>query len=380
MNVLIVCGGTSGHINPAIAIAEEIQRRLPESKIQFIGADKSLEKRLIPKAGFPLENIKMSGLSRGIKPRDIIHNVKAVINLVKADVKSRKIIKEFSPDAVIGTGGYICYPVLKRAARYGVSTFILEPNAYPGLAVRMLSPIVDKIFVTYRGMEDVFKRPEGVVVFTGTPLQKKFLESVIEGSDSCNGITNNDKPLVVSFWGSLGASEMNKMMLQFIKRNVEEKRFNQIHATGVNDSKEKLIESLNNMGIDNANESEIDIREYIENMPSVMNAATLILSRAGASTIAEITALGKPAILIPSPNVTDNHQESNAKRLQEAGGVVMVKESECDADKLYNLVISLIDDKTKLEEMSNAQKSLSIHDASEKIVNIIIDEIRMNEL
>jgi len=378
MNVLFVCGGSAGHINPALAIAEELRSRLPDCNILFIGADKSLEKRLIPNAGFPLENIKMTGLNRGIKPRDIVHNIKTVVNLIKANAKAKKIIKEFSPNAVIGTGGYICYPVLKKAAKYGIPTYILEPNAYPGLAVRMLSPIVDKIFVTYKGMENAFKRPEGVVVFTGTPLQKKFLESIHDSGT--NNITDSGKPLVVSFWGSLGASEMNKMMLQFIKRNAKEKKFKHIHATGINSNKDQIVEELSNMGIDCTNESEIDVREYINNMPAVMNEATVIMSRAGATTIAELTALGKPAILIPSPNVPDNHQEKNARRLEESGGVVMIKECDCTADKLFDLVTSLIEDKVKLEEMSKAQESQSIHNASEKIVNIIIDEAGMNKV
>ena len=147
--ILFVCGGSAGHVNPALAIAEEFRKRLPEAIILFIGADKTLEKRLIPNAGFQLENIKMSGLRRGFSPGDILHNVKTVLNLISASLKANKLLKEFSPDAVIGTGGYICYPVLKRATKRRIPTFLLEPNAYPGLTVKMLDKAVDKIFVTY---------------------------------------------------------------------------------------------------------------------------------------------------------------------------------------------------------------------------------------
>ena len=372
MKVIFVCGGSSGHINPALAIAEAMQRR-KTCEILFIGADKPLEKRLIPNAGYRLENIQMSGLSRSMKPRDIIHNVKTVLKVIKAKRKSANIIKEFSPDAVIGTGGYICYPVLKSASKLGVPTFVLEPNAYPGLAVKMLASIVDKIFVTYKDMEKKFNRPDGVVVYTGTPLQSQFINTMeAVSSNNSTNIKENKKPLVISYWGSLGASGMNEMMTQFIKRNVKENKFNHIHATGVNNSKEKLLESLKSLNIESITEPIIDIREYIDDMPSVMNDATIVLSRAGASTIAELTAMGKPAILIPSPYVAENHQEENAKQLQSAGGTMMIRESECTGDTLFDMTVSLISDNAKLEKMSIAQKSLSVRDASEKIVDIVL--------
>ena len=175
MNFLFVCGGSAGHINPAISIAEEVSRRSPESNILFSGADKELEKRLVPAAGFHLVNIKMSGLRRGFSPRDIIHNLKTAGNLVTAYFKTKKLIKEFKPDAVIGTGGYISYPVLKRAAGAGIRTYIMEPNAYPGLAVKMLSGTADRIFVSYPGTEDRYEKPERVI-FTGTPLRSGFFK------------------------------------------------------------------------------------------------------------------------------------------------------------------------------------------------------------
>jgi len=373
MNLLIVCGGTAGHINPALAIAEEMQKRIPESNILFIGADKPLEKRLIPAAGFHLENIKMSGLSRSLSPRGIIRNIKAVRSLLKANKKSSKVIKEFSPDAVIGTGGYICYPVLKKAAKLKIPTFILEPNAYPGLTVRMLSQIVDKIFVAFNGMEDLFTSAKDSVVFTGTPLRKDFIKQMSSDADSnLTDSVGNTKPLVVSYWGSLGASEMNQMMVKFIERNIAENKFNHIHATGIS-SNANPLNSIKDTSREDINEPMVDIREYIDDMPSVMKAATIVLSRAGASTIAELTALGKPAILVPSPNVTDNHQEKNAEQLNAVGGALMIRESECTGDTLFDIVSSTVYDKTRLEKMSTAQKTLSVEDASERIINIILD-------
>jgi len=363
-----VCGGSAGHINPAIAIAEEMRRKSPESDILFVGADKTLEKRLIPEVGFTLVNIKMSGLRRGFSPGDIIHNINTAKNLFTAIFKSGKLLKKYKPDAVIGTGGYICYPVLKKAAKYGIPTYVLEPNAYPGLTVRILSAMVDKVFVTYKGLEDRYQKPERVV-YTGTPLKSEFLNMETEEVN----IDTQTKPLVISYWGSLGAADMNKKILQFIKRNSEEKKFNHIHATGISGSTESIIALLRDMGVSEIEPPTVDIREYINDMPLVMRKASIVISRAGASTIAELTALGKPAVLIPSPNVTENHQEENARQLEKAGGTVMILENECTGDSLYNTIVSMLENKKKLEEMSNIQKSLSVGDAAARIVDVVLE-------
>jgi len=379
MKFLIVCGGSAGHINPAVAIAEELRQKSPESEILFAGADKPLEKSLIPEAGFDLVNIKMSGLRRGFSPSDIIHNIMTVWNLFIASFKSSKLIKEFEPDAVIGTGGYISYPVLKKARKKSKRTYVLEPNAYPGLAVRMLDGIVDKIFVTYKGLEGKYKYPEHVV-YTGTPLRSGFSSSNTAAGEiaTCeNTLHTSEKselPLVVSFWGSVGAAGMNSKIVDFIARNIKERKFKHIHSAGISGSAVAMKERLNNMGITEAAAPIADIREYINDMPSIMREADIILSRSGASTIAELTALGKPAILIPSPNVTENHQEENARQLQKAGGAVMILEKDCTGDTLFETVASLLNSKDELEKMSKAQKSLSISDAAARIADIVLGD------
>jgi len=374
MKILFVCGGSAGHINPALAIAEELRRKSPETDILFVGADKILEKRLIPEAGFKLINIKMSGLRRSFSPGDIYHNIKTAWNLFTAGFRSAKILKEYKPDAVIGTGGYISYPVLKKAKKKGIFTYVLEPNAYPGLAVRLLSSVVDKVFVTYTGIEEHYRKPERVF-YTGTPLRSEFLHNEsgsVKPSEYVHGQNNN--PLVVSYWGSLGAAGMNNKILDFIKKNYNERKFDHIHATGISGSAEAMKKRLKDMGLTELEAPLTDIREYIDDMPAVMRAADIIISRAGASTIVELTTLGKPAILIPSPNVTENHQEANALQLQKAGGAVMILESECTGDILYDKVISLLENKTELKKMSEAQKTLSVSDAAAKIVDIALKD------
>ena len=368
MKFLFVCGGSAGHINPALAIAEELRRKRPESGILFVGADKTLEKRLIPDAGFDLVNIRMSGLRRGLSPGDIVHNIKTAGNLFAASSKSTKLMKEYKPDAVIGTGGYICYPVLKKAAKTGIPTFVLEPNAYPGLAVRMLSDVVDKVLVTYEGTKAGYRRPERVV-YTGTPLRNEFFKT----ENSTCIPDRMDKPLVISYWGSLGAAGMNNMITEFIKLNYGEQKFNHIHATGAGTTTEDMKVRLKDLGVSEIKPPIVDIREYIDDMPSVMRSAEIVLSRAGASTIAELTTLGKPAVLVPSPNVTENHQEENAKQLENAGGAVMIRESDCTGEILYRTIVSLLGDKDRLDSMASAQKSLSVPDAAAKTVDIVLE-------
>ena len=377
MKFLFVCGGSAGHINPALAIAEELRQKAPGSEILFVGADKTLEKRLIPEAGFDLVNIRMSGLRRSLSPGDIIHNMKTACNLFTASLKSAKLLKEYKPDAVIGTGGYINYPVLKKAAKMGISTYVLEPNAHPGLAVRMLSSIADKIFVTYEGLESSYKCPERIV-YNVSPLRSEFLEknSAFEIDDKYTEYASRQKerPLVVSYWGSLGAANMNNKILDLIKQNVKERRFNHIHATGISGSAEVMKDRLTSMGVTEIEPPLADIREYINKMPEVMRAADIVISRAGASTIVELTSTGKPAILIPSPNVTENHQEENARQLQKAGGAIMILESECNGKMLFDTVTSLLENKEKLKNMSKAQKSLSVSDAAARIVDIVLGD------
>jgi UDP-N-acetylglucosamine--N-acetylmuramyl-(pentapeptide) pyrophosphoryl-undecaprenol N-acetylglucosamine transferase len=363
MNALLVCGGTAGHINPALAIAEEIISRKPDSKVLFVGAGRAMENRLIPQAGYELVNIKMSGVRRGLRPGDITYNIKTVFNVITASYKSAKLIKSFKPNVVIGTGGYICYPVLRKAAKKRIPAFIHESNAYPGLTVRMLSSLVDKIFVTFEGLENRYKKPERVI-YTGTPLRKQFYKATEAEAVEMK----KDKPLVVSFWGSLGAELMNVMMTEFIKMNLADKCFRHVHAAG--NGYQQMESRLITHGLKENDKQIADIREYINDMPAVMKEADLVLCRAGASTIAELTTLGKPAILVPSPYVADNHQHFNANMLQNTGGVVMLEEKDCTGKKLYQTVTSLLKDSNKLEKMSTALKSLSVQNAASKIVDI----------
>ena len=373
MNALVVCGGTAGHINPALAVATELRFRIPDSKILFVGAGKDLEKNLIPMAGFHLVNIRMSGLRRSFSPDDIIFNVKTFRNLATAGVKAEKLIRRFKPDAVIGTGGYICYPILKKAAQLGIPTVVHEANAVPGLTTKLLSASVDKVLISFPGLEGSYRRPERVV-FTGTPVRCGF-DPTQAGPE--NLVTGN-KPLVVSFWGSLGAERMNEMTAEFIKLNIGAGLFDHIHAAGKNGGTGVIKRRLKQLGAPEDLPSGIEVKEYIDEMHSVMAAADIIICRAGGSTLAELTMMGKPAILVPSPYVTNNQQIENAKQVEKAGGAIVLSENDCSGETLFSTVASLLGDSGGLKKMSDAMKSLGAPDAASRIADIVFSLIDGN--
>ncbi len=370
MKFLFTCGGTAGHINPAIALADEMRRTVPDSKILFIGSGRRLENRLIPEAGYDIENIRISGFERGISPGKLYRNIKAFGGLATAARQSADIISRFKPDAVVGTGGYVCYPVLKRAAKLGIPTLIHESNAVPGLTTKMLSGPVDKILVAFPDVSKLYKDP-GKVLFTGTPVRAGFSPQSRNDARLLLGI--DDRPLVVSFWGSLGAERMNEIIVDFMALNIESKRFNHIHATGGNESvTEALICRLKESSPGITIPPWVDIRTYIYNMPSVMAAADLVLCRGGASTIAELTSMGKPAIIVPSPYVPNNHQEKNAMELSKTGGAVVLRERGCTGALLYQTAERLLKNKDELSAMSDAMKKAGIPDSAKKIAELII--------
>ena len=371
MRFLFACGGTAGHINPALSVAAVLQRMAPDVKILFAGAGRELENRLVPRAGYELVNIKMSGLKRSLSPDGIVHNVKTFRNLSAANAHAAAIIREFNPDAVVGTGGYICYPVLKTAAKAGIPTFVHESNAEPGLTTKLLSKNVDRVLVAFPGLEGKYRKPERVI-FTGTPVRNDF----VVRSGTPERKTNGKDPQVVSFWGSLGAGRMNEIMVDFINLNIRQRQFLHIHAAGNKESLELMRKRLKTLGAPDTLPQGIEVREYIDDMPDVMAEADIVLCRAGGSTIGELTAIGKPAILVPSPYVTNNQQLKNASQVQKAGGAVMIPEKDCTGDILFDTVSSILSDRGRLASMSAAQKALGIPDSAAKIAEIIISYCR----
>ena len=368
MNLIFTCGGTAGHINPAIAVANMMKERHPDCKILFIGASGKMEEKLVPQAGYELKCLPASGLSRKLNFAGIKQNfyaVKCVLNAISA---CKKIFKEFKPDAVIGTGGYASFPALYAAQSMGIPTCVHEANAVPGVTTKMAANKADSVLVAFAESVQYYKHPEKVQV-VGMPIKKEFISTSREEARKELGLTG--KQVVVSAFGSLGAKVMNETMAGiFPMEQTNGFPYHHIHATG-SFGWEWMPGLVKEKGVDWENCETIDMREYIYNMPTVMAAADVIISRAGASTCNEIGAAGIPCILIPSPNVTNNHQEKNARVLEERGGAVVVLEKDCSSEMMYEKITELLADDARRAQMSEALKSMVQIDSAEQICDIV---------
>ena len=368
MNVIFTCGGTAGHINPAIAVANILKERHPDARILFIGASGHMEEKLVPQAGYELVCLPGSGLSRSISFTGLKKNVKAVKNVVSAISQCKKYIRDFGADVVVGTGGYASFPALHAASKLGIPTIVHEANAVPGVTTKMAAKTATRVLVAFEESAQYYKKPEKVEV-VGMPVRKEFVLTRREDARRALGLDN--RPLVVSAFGSLGARAMNYAMADFMKLESDAGMpFQHIHATGSYGWK-WMPEHLQKLGVDADSCSGLDLREYIYNMPTVMAAADVIISRAGASTLNEIGASGTPCILIPSPNVTNDHQTKNAKVLAQRGGAVLIPEGEDMGRKLYDAVTELLADEGRRNQMSAALRQSVITDSAQRICAMI---------
>lgn len=367
MKVLFTCGGTAGHINPALGVAGRIQDLLPEAEILFVGSEGHMETELVPREGFPLKTVRISGFQRSLKPKMLLENMKTAYRVGASQIQARRIIREFQPDVAIGTGGYVCFPVLKAASDMGIPTAVHESNAVPGLTTRLLEKSVDRILVGFEESRARYRHPDKVEV-TGTPVRAGF-----RGADRSRARRelgfDEQEPIVLAAFGSLGASHMNGIMEQFIRRMGPKPDFRLIYATG----KRYYDDVKRRLSAEGLTDGRIDVREYVYDMPKVMAAADAIICRAGASTMSELTHLGKPAVIVPSPNVVNNHQEKNARVLAQAGAARMLLEGEFDADALYESVEALLSDRTAAAKMHEASLALGVSDATDRIVSIVFD-------
>ena len=370
--VIFTCGGTAGHVNPAIAVAQLMAEKNPQIKILFVGAERGLEKDLIPKAGYEFRTVHISSFHRSLKPAEIKHNLVSLYNMVRSPAEARSILKEFRPDAVIGTGGYASFPMVKAAARAHIPTAVHESNSVPGLTTRMLEEYADVIMVGFEDCRQHYRHPERIMV-TGTPVRGDFFEKTpLEARQ--NLAFDDGRPVVVSFWGSLGASHMNECMVDFFRReDAEGYPFRHIHAVGKG-GWEAMEQKLRELGLPKSDR--LDVRQYIYDMDVVMAAADVVLCRAGASTISELTALGKPTVMVPSPYVTNNHQEKNARLLEKHGGAVVITEPESTGDGLYKAVEAILSDNEKRISMARAMKELGIPDATARIYDTVMALVR----
>jgi UDP-N-acetylglucosamine--N-acetylmuramyl-(pentapeptide) pyrophosphoryl-undecaprenol N-acetylglucosamine transferase len=324
-----------------------------------------MEEKLVAREGFTIKTVKVSSFKRKLTPAAAAKNLKTLFGLRAAVVAAKKMLTDFKPDVVVGTGGYASYPAISAASALGIPCAIHESNAVPGLTSALLASKADRIMTGFEG--GVRRYPEKTVL-TGTPVREEFIYNKKEDAKRALGI--GDEPLVVSVWGSLGAREMNKKTAEFIVEEAKEMRFRHIHATG-SFGWRWMHDYIRSLGAEPEKIAWLELREYIYDMPTVMAAADLVICRAGASTTSEIIASSTPAILVPSPNVAGNHQEKNARALEKLGGCIVVEEKHCNGKSLYQLVCDLLTDKNRLADISAAQKRAAIPDASERIYKVI---------
>ncbi len=362
MRILFCGGGTAGHIMPAIAMADIAKEHFKDCEVAFVGRCGGEENRSITKYGHKLFTIDISGISRSVT----FSNIFAIIKVIKSGRASKRIIKEYEPDIVIGTGGYVSYPVIKEAQRMKLPTVIHESNAYPGLVTRLLSPKCSEVLLNLEGAKKYLSRTDNVKT-VGNPVRREF--SLISRAEARRRLHISPSDfLIVSFGGSLGAQRLNEEITRLMNvYSLHTLKTRHIHATGrayFEEVKEKYPNLANETG-------KCRIIPYIDDMPTWLSAADVAITRSGAVTLSEIIEAGVPAILIPSPNVTGNHQYENAKFISDGGGALMIEEKELDTDTLIRAIKKIRTDEVRRGELKDGISSFKRRATEEMIVDTI---------
>lgn len=370
MRLYITGGGTGGHVTPGLAIARYFEHKHPDTVVRFAGSARGIENKLVPREGYPLDAIEIIGMSRSLSPKGLAHNVKAAKLAVSAVSKAKKLLRQARPDCVIGCGGYASFAVVRAAQQMGIPTVLLEVNALPGKVTKMLSKKADRVLVCFEQAKEILGGGEKIVL-TGAPVRGEILAADREKARARFGLAEQDQ-LVVSFWGSMGAKYMNEHMAGTIALECKNKvSYHHVHATGAA-AREWLPRMAEEQGADLTKHPNIEVTEYIYDMADRLAAADLVVCRAGAATLGELCMLGRPALLVPSPFVAENHQEKNARALEKAGGCRVLLEKDASPQKLYDEIQELLADRARLQQMGRAATSLAAHDASEKIYREIL--------
>ena len=369
MRILFACGGTAGHINPAIAVANYMRENDPDTKVLFAGNPNGMEARIVPNAGYDFEPIKVLGIQRRLSMRNIKNNVKALWYLMNSSSRAKEIIEGFKPDIVIGTGGYVSGPVVRKAALLGYKTIAMESNAFPGMTTKLLAKHVDKILLDVEESKKFL--PEGKeYVVTGNPVRQEIFSA--DRKEAREFYNVGDRICILSFGGSLGAQRLNEAVSDLMTWHLAEKDFVHIHGSGSYYGPSYYFDMLKEKGIDAHEHDNLIIREYINDMPRCLAAADLVISRCGAITLAELKAAGRASVLIPSPNVAENHQYHNAMVLQSHGAGVVIEEKDLTGELLCKTVKEITENPERLKELSENAKALAVTDANERIRKEII--------
>lgn len=367
MHILFAGGGTAGHINPALAVAQYIVKKHPDAKISYIGKKGGMEERLVQNCGFDFYPISVAGFQRKLSVKNIGRNISALEKAVSSSVRSRKLLLTLKPDVVVGTGGYVSGPVLRQAAKLGIRTAIHEQNAYPGVTTKMLVPHVDTVMLAMVEAKSRLKLQRPPVI-TGNPVREEF--SSLRHDTARKALKLPDLPLLLSSGGSLGAAPVNRAVCEMIAAKWKDQDMIFMHATGKGGYQE-FMEQLREKGVD-PDAPNLIIRDYIDNMGECMAAADLVISRAGAITLSELALCGKPSILIPSPYVAENHQYHNAMALKRIKAAEVIEEKDLTGESLTAAVTKLILNPERLSVMGAKAKSAAIDDACKRIYEEIM--------
>lgn len=363
MRVIMTGGGTGGHIYPAIAIADEIKRRKPDTEILFVGSELGLERTLVPERGYKLKLIESDGFNR----RNLLQNIEVIKRLRKGSRQSKEILNQFRPDVVIGTGGYASAPIMKAAQKKNIPTYIHEQNAVPGMANKLIERKVKKLFLGFEEASKYFRHPEKHI-FAGNPVRREFMDIRRDEARASLGFAPSDFVLM-AFGGSQGADRINKAMMKVIENFYGVPNFKICLATG-SYYYEEINRQLADKGIEPG--ENIMILEYISDMATYIAASDIVISRSGALSVAEITVCGRPAIFIPSPIVTGNHQFYNAKAVADKGGALIVEEKDLYSDQLANAVLKLKNNEEALRRMAERSRACAPLEATKIICDNII--------
>lgn len=371
MRVLFAGGGTAGHINPALAAAGYLRSKQPDAEILYVGNKGGMEERLVPAAGFDFKTIRISGFQRKLTAKNIRRNIKTVFRLFSSSIESERIIKAFKPDICVGTGGYVSGPVIRAAQKLGIPTVIHEQNAYPGMTTKALAKHAECVMLAVEDAKKYLDRKDNCV-FTGNPVRVSVLQAEREAARKALNL--DDRPLVLSFGGSLGAAALNEAAAYMLGESAKEKKYQHIHGYGQHD--EKFLDEVHAAGVKEEENPQIRMLEYIDNMPECLAAADLVIGRAGAITLTEIEATGKCSILIPSPNVAENHQFHNAVALVNRDAAVMIEEKDLTGEKLWETVNTILSEPGRAEEIGKNAKAMAVLDANDRIYNIICEKAK----
>lgn len=366
MRIIFAGGGTAGHINPALAVAGYVKEKIKDADILYVGATSGMEETLVKQAGINFCGIKISGFSRKVNFESLKKNIITLKRILTASYESKKIIDSFKPDICIGTGGYVSGPILRKAAQMRIPIIIHEQNAFPGITTKMLAHKAKFVMLAMEQAKKFFDKKCNVVV-TGNPVRKEIM---FLGYDEARAKLNLDnRPVILSFGGSLGARKINEAIIDLIVDTSKNDEFQHIHAYGKYGH--WFLPTLREKGVEPSEHKNLDIREYINNMPLCLAAADLVICRAGAITLSELQVTGKASILIPSPNVAENHQYHNAMALVNNKAASIIEESDLTGELLIKKTKELLSQPDLLKGYQDNVKKMAIYDANERIFSII---------